>query len=145
MLARKQGLRRAEIAELFGLSERQVDRYLEYRSLSEHIRKICEDGTVTMAHAKVLADFQVRDPEKWKQRIQREKIGARSLKTALIQDRGGKRKGRPRSYFKKERGRVRLYGCRISLNARLEEKERLIEALEEVIELLRRGAEDPLH
>ena len=144
VLARKRGLKRAEIAEFFGLSERQVNRYLEYLKLPDDIQRICDDGGVTMAHAKILADFQVRDPEKWKKRIEEEKLDTRSLRKVLRQDRGGRLRGRPKSYFKQEKNRIRIYGCRISLNAPQEEKERAIGAFEEVIGLLRKGADDTL-
>ena len=140
--ARKQGLGRTEIADLFGLSQRQVNRYQELLSLPEHIQSVCEDGLVTMAHAKVLADFQVRDPQDWGRRIRDDNLDARSLRKLLIQDRGGKLKGRPRAYFIREKNRVRLYGCRISLNAPRDEKERFIGALNEVIDLLRKETQD---
>ena len=78
--ARQHGLTRGQIAALFGLSERQVNRYQELLSLPDHIQNICDDGTVSMAHAKALADFQVTNPEEWRKRIQEEKLEAKSLR-----------------------------------------------------------------
>ena len=141
LIAKQQGYGRREIAECLGLSERQVNRYLEYRSVPDSIKKICDGSVITVAHAKVLAEFEVRNPEKWRRRIEKENLDAKSLKKVLIQDRGGKPRGRPKSYFRSEKGRVRLYGFTVSLNAPQKEKDQAIEALAKVIDLLREGTQ----
>ena len=134
--ARKQGLKRRQIAALFGLSERQVNRYQEILRLPDHIQNICGDGTVSMAHAKALADFQVTNPKEWRKRIQEEKLDAKSLRRVLAQTRGALVKGRPRVFFREEKNRMRFHRFSISLDAPAAEKERVVTALRRAIQLL---------
>ena len=95
-----------------------------------------------MGHAKILADFHVRDPEEWKRRIQKDGLDTRSLRKLLREDRGGRLRGRPKTYFKREKSGIRLYACKVSFNAPRAERERVARALEEVVGLLRKGAQD---
>ena len=50
-----------------------------------------------MGHAKVLADFEVQNPQKWAQRIEQEKLSIAALKKRLAKEKGKYKGGGPRS------------------------------------------------
>jgi ParB/RepB/Spo0J family partition protein len=109
LLAQKRGTTKTALPEVFGLSERQVDRYLKLLEFPGHIQKILDGRVVTMAHAKLLAAFQVKDGPKWKRRIEDEKLDVRALKKALLEDHGSKVPARKKILLKKEKDRIRLF------------------------------------
>ena len=71
---KKRGLTEAQLRTAFGISEKQVKRYLALLEFAAPIQQILDGEVVTMAHAKALADFGVGDDAlQWKQRIQAER------------------------------------------------------------------------
>ena len=136
-LAQKRGVKKTELAEAFGLSEKQLGRYLKLLAFPKHVQKLLDGKTVTMAHAKVLADFAVRDAEKWKKRIQEEGLDSRALKALLTKELGKKPAGRKKLYMKRAKDRVRFYPFTIGKDAPKAEKEKVIKVLEEAIQVLK--------
>lgn len=52
-MARQEGYSKADVAGMFGISQRQIERYL---ALPEEVLKMIDGREITMAHARILAD-----------------------------------------------------------------------------------------
>ncbi|MEK6909175.1 MAG: ParB/RepB/Spo0J family partition protein [Nanoarchaeota archaeon] len=135
-LAQRQGLKKNDLQELFGLSQKQVDRYLELLSFSSALQKCLDGKIVTMAHAKALHDFGVESPSEWKKRIESETLSAKQLKRVLRQEAGKRQPGRKKLYIKKSKDGLRVYPFSITKDAPQIEKDKVAKLLKEALEFL---------
>jgi ParB/RepB/Spo0J family partition protein len=134
---KKRGLKISDLDEAFGISEKQVKRYLELLKFPDSIQKILDGEVVTMAHARALAKYGVGDDaDKWRRRIQSDHLDARVLVRLLTEEKGKRPIGRPKRYMKREGDRVRMYGFLVGKDSSKEEKERVVKLLRDVIDLL---------
>jgi ParB/RepB/Spo0J family partition protein len=135
---KKRGLTEAQLRTAFGISEKQVKRYLGLLEFPEPIQKILDGEVVTMAHAKALADFGVGDDApQWKQRIEAERLTARALVRILTSSKGRKPAGRPKLYMRRNGSRIRMYAFTIGKDAPRDDRERVVRLLQEAIDLLK--------
>lgn len=135
--AQKNGFKQTQLAEAFQITERQVRNYLQILSFPEPIQKIVDGVAVTMAHAKVLADYEAKDPASWRKRIVEEKLDARALKRELVKDGGARPAGRKRTFAKITKDKVRVYPFVISKDSPATERERALRALLDVVKSLK--------
>jgi ParB/RepB/Spo0J family partition protein len=135
---RKRGLREEQLREAFGISEKQVRRYLELLRFPDAIKRILDGAVVTMAHAKALAAYQVTaDAETWRKRIESERLDAKALRRILARAAGKKPLGRPKAYMQRQGNRVRMYAFSIGRESPRDEREKVIRLLQDAIELLK--------
>lgn len=135
-LARERGVKRAELAALFGLSEKQLGRYLDLLDFPKAFQKVLDEGLVSMAHARVLAGYGVGEPEPWVKRIQEEHLDTRALRRLLKNAGAGRGPGRPRAYLQVQKDRIRGYSFTIRRAAPKAEREKLMRVLQEAIQFL---------
>lgn len=131
---RKLGESTEEICKHLDLSLRQLQRYEEMLQFPTEIQKLLEDNLVSMAHAKVLADFGPPNPTEWADRCRREAWTVPQLRAALRKAIGKKPGGKEPVYARIEKDRLRLYAHSISKLAPRAEREAAIAQL-------RRGAD----
>jgi ParB family chromosome partitioning protein len=134
--AQKKGIARKELAAAFGISESQVARYLQLLEFPTEIQKILDGKLITMAHAKVLADFAVTDASAWKKRIEQEKLDARSLKQLLRKELGKKQPGRKKTYVSRTKDTLRVSSFTVHKGSSKAERQPLIAALRQALEFL---------
>ena len=135
-LALSKGETKAGLAKLFCISERQLDRYLKVVDHPAHIQDILDGRVVTMAHAKVLAEFGIQDGQKWRKRIEEGHLGARSLRKMLIKEKGKHAGGRRRRFVHIEGSVLRGYPFWLGKNATTEERKEATQALTQALEWL---------
>lgn len=136
-MAMKYGIRKEELPKVFGLSAKQVQRYLDVASLPEAVLAVIDDKAVTMAHGFLLAKFEVGNISEVVEQVRAKGLSARSLKKAL-EARMGRRsiQGRPKSLYLCDHDIVRVRSTVISLRASLADREHLASQLLELAALL---------
>jgi ParB/RepB/Spo0J family partition protein len=135
----KRGLKEPELGQAFGISRKQVRRYLDLLTLSEPLQRILDGDVVTMAHAKTLAAYGiVNDANEWRTRIRNEKLDARTLARLLAKEKGKIRgAGRPKVYMRREGNAVRMYPFTIGKDSPKAEREAVVRLLQGAIDLLK--------
>jgi ParB/RepB/Spo0J family partition protein len=136
-LAKQRGRKVAELAREFNLSEKQLKRYEGLLSVPPEIQKLVDRGVVSMAHAKVLADFGVSDLGEWIRQIGDNRVSVKQLRRDLGRAVGVKPPGRQKLYMKKEKNRIRMYPFTISRSAPREERRKVVGLLQDAIEMLK--------
>jgi ParB/RepB/Spo0J family partition protein len=135
---KKRGLSQGQLREAFGISDKQVRRYLELLEFPPSIQRILDGDVVTMAHARALARYGVAsEAEQWKRRIEDDRLDARALVRFLTKEKGKRPVGRPRQYMRREGNRVRMYAFLIGKDAPRDEREKVVKLLLEAVELLK--------
>jgi len=83
--ARQRGMKDTELREYFSLSEKQLKRYEVLLNFPTEIQKLLEKETISMGHAKVFADFKVKDKDlpDWISKIVENGLSAKQLKREL--------------------------------------------------------------
>lgn len=138
LLGRQRGLEKEEIAKLFGISRKQVDRYLELAEFPDAIKAVLDGRTVTMAHARLLDEYRVKDAEGLAKRIETERLDAASLKKLLAAEGGTKRKpGRPTLCAQIKKDSVRFYSVRLTKLSSPAERDRVVGVLEAAIKAIK--------
>lgn len=136
LLARRNGVGISELSALFGITDRQVRRYLEFLKLPEELLEACDGRSVTMAHAKLIHDAQVPDPTRWVAKVREGSLQVRELKKQLREELGRKPLGRRRTFAHVYDDRVRVQGFTMRLSAEPKEKMLAIAALKQVLRAL---------
>ena len=95
-----------------------------------------------MTHAKVLAEFGIEDGQKWRKRIEKEHLDAKTLKRALAKEKGKDKGGRPRRFVHLEEELLRVYSFKIRNTAPEKERRAAMQALEQAQEWLRETGRD---
>lgn len=138
LLALKRGIEREELARTYSISEKQVQRYLTIAEFPDELKVVLDGRTVTMAHALLLSDFKVKDPEAWAKRIETERLDAATLKAVLTKEVGRrKRPGRPTRCVRIERNAIRFYPVRLARTSTPAERDRVVTILESTIKVIR--------
>lgn len=130
-------MEKEKVAEEFGLSVRQVERYLKLLDLDQGLQEAVQAGKLTMAHAAVLHQSRVKDASPWVTTIESEGLSARQLRRQLKKT--GK-VGRPRKFVSKEKGGFRVYPFRFTPEMDDREKGQMIEALEMALRIAKGDA-----
>ncbi len=137
--AKQRGMKEAEVEEYFGISEKQIARYENLLDFPPEIQKLLEKETIPMGHAKVLADFRVKEKDiaGWVQKIQDNDLSAKQLKKELKKASGVRMGGKPKLYMRKEKNGFRMFPFAISKDAPQSEKDKVSKLLQEALELLK--------
>ena len=137
-LARQRGIEKEKLCDAFGLSQKQVERYLELAEFPDSIKAVLDGLTVTMAHARLLNEFKVRDAEGWAKRIETERLDARTLRRLLAQKIERKRMaGRRKRFVWMGTNAIRFYPVKLSSASSEAERERLVGVLEATIKVIK--------
>jgi ParB/RepB/Spo0J family partition protein len=135
--AKQRGMKSGELEEYFGLSEKQLKRYEALLDFPGEIQKLLEKETIPMGHAKVLADFKVKDLPSWLKMITEDGLTAKQLKRELKKNSGAKAGGKTKLYMKKDKGGFRMYPFSVSKDASQAEKDKVMKVLQEAMEMLK--------
>jgi ParB/RepB/Spo0J family partition protein len=135
--AKQRGMETSELIDYFSLSEKQLKRYEALLEFPAEIQKLLEKESIPMGHAKVLADFKVKDKalDEWVERIN-QGLSAKKVKRELKKTSGVRTGGKPKLYMKKGKDGFRMYPFTITKDAPPSERERVLRLLKEAIELL---------
>ena len=137
-LAMKMGIPKAELPKMFGLSGKQVQRYLELGNLPKAVQAVIDDEFVTMAHAMLLAKHDVGNLEQAAADIKAQKLTVRGLRKSLEVQLGSKPVGRPKGLYSRDHDVVRVRSVAISLRASQNERDGWAEQLLSLVALLQR-------
>ena len=139
-VAQKKGFARLELAAAFGISQSQVGRYLQLLEFAPELQRCIDGRVLTMAHAKVLADFGVKNPTDWKDRVAKQGLDARSLKKLLRKEVAGKLQvGRKKHYLVRTKDGFRMYAFTLTKNTPHAERERMASLLLEALKILEKA------
>lgn len=135
-LAKKRGVKRDVIAAEFGLSEKQIARYEQLLELPKGLQELVDEGELSMAHAKLLADFGVTDVVEWVEKIQEKKWTAAELQREIRK--GTKRRGGSgkRVFVKIDGDVLRVKSINVKKSASPGERDRVVKALQQAIRFL---------
>jgi ParB/RepB/Spo0J family partition protein len=137
-VAQKRGFSSDELPELFGLSPKQVGRYLNLLKFPEAIQKCLDGKVMTMAHAKILADFEIENPADWKDRIAKEELDAKALKKAIKAEKR-RAPGRKKEFIKRTKDGLRGYRFSVTKGTSREDRNALAASLVAALKFLERG------
>ncbi len=124
----------SEIVETFGMSERQVNRYLELLDLGPELKRAVLERRLTMAHAHALRKEPPSEVPAWIERIERRQLSAADVREMV---RTRERRKNPPPYVRREGEGFRIRAFRYSPSMTDAEKRRLYEALDQAMSLLR--------
>ena len=138
-LAMKAGLSKCDTAVELGMSEKQVGRYLALLRLPRDVQAAIDEREFTMAHALVLAAFDVGNVASVVAEVRSKGLTAAQLKRSLRKLVGTRKRaaGRPKQFVSREGNYLRFEG-EFCLSAPREERERLAARLVELVALLQR-------
>ncbi len=128
--SRRWGLEKPELATTFGLSARQIERYLALLNFKAPLREALEAGRISMAHAVQLHRMAKGDDlEWWLHEIARNGLSASEL---------GAKLHRPtaRIYLSRDDRGFRLRAMRFRRNLNLAERKRMATALEAALRIV---------
>ena len=143
-LARREGYSVPELAKMFELSCRQVERHLE---LPAQLLEVIDGREVTMAHGKVLKDVVDKIPAGELQdlvaRIRAEKLGVMETRKLLRTNGVPEKRGRTRVYGTIKESSVRVYDLKLGASSSVDELQAAALFLREAaarLDLLRTGS-----
>lgn len=128
------------IAEAFGISVRQVERYLEIVNYPAQIQEALLQGSITMGHANLLSKAMGIDLGAMLKRLSLERLSVPDLRRAL---KGQARVVPPRRHFQRLKNGFRIYGFKVDENTSEAEKDRLRKSLETALEILNMPKDAP--
>jgi ParB/RepB/Spo0J family partition protein len=127
----RRGLEPARVAADFGLSLKQINRYLRLIELELPVAEALRAGRISMAHAVVLHRSSVPDPRPFLAAIESERLTAVELKRRVSRSRDRKR------LFTKDANGFRLKAIRFRPSLQIAEKTSMLDVLERAAELIR--------
>ena len=135
-LARRRGVTLQEIADDFGLSVKQIRRYLALLRLPAPLAELVESREISMAHGRVLAEAGATDIDAWVERCQRLRWSAEKLREELAAASDGAQSGD--ELVSRDGDVLRLRGFTLRTDASEQERNRVRAALEQAIQFLER-------
>ncbi|MCC6673531.1 MAG: ParB/RepB/Spo0J family partition protein [Planctomycetes bacterium] len=136
LLARRNAVGLAELPGLFGISERQVRRYVEFAGLPQELLELCDGRVVTMAHAKAIHDARVDNPKTWTDKVQSASLGVRDLQKLLRAEVRKHGVGRRMTFAHVYDDRVRVHAFTLRIDADPKQRMLAIAALKQVLRAL---------
>jgi ParB family chromosome partitioning protein len=127
---------RFEVARIFGLSERQIHRYLKLLDLDPSLRTVVVRGEITMAHAVLIHQNDAARARHLVTQVVDQGLSVKDLRHSLQQ----KRRGRPRLYVVREGPGFRVRSFRYSPKMAEGERRRIVEALEWALAQMQSGS-----
>jgi len=134
--AKHRGMKEKDLAQEFGLSEKQLGRYEALLDFPPEVQKLLDKDTISMAHAKVFADFKPRDLDGWVEKI-KDGQSAKQVKRELRKASGARNLGKKKLYLKREKNSVRVYPFVIAKDSPKDERERVSKLLQETLEQIK--------
>jgi 23S rRNA G2069 N7-methylase RlmK/C1962 C5-methylase RlmI len=137
---KEQGKKTEEIAKLFSLSSRQIERYQKIASFPDALKKALHDEVILAKHGLLLAQALKRNPrldlKTWIETIKAEELSAEALKKRLAKE--VKKVKKPKKLIEKRKDGFRLYPFAFDSNTTGEvEQGNMIKALEDALTLLK--------
>jgi ParB/RepB/Spo0J family partition protein len=136
-LAKQRGMKASDLMEYFSLSEKQLKRYEALLDFPPEVQKRLDKDEITMAHAKVLSEFKVKDLSEWIKKVSEDGLSAKQLKKELRKASGARPVGREKLYLRREKGGIRMYPFTVTKDAPRAEKDKVIKILQEAISTLK--------
>jgi len=136
--ATARGKTNAELTSEFNITERQLQRYREILTFSDQIKNALSDEFITMAHAKVLNDFKVKELNIWIEKI-KDGLSAANLRKELKFKHGTQKK--TKQYIKKNRDGFRIYELRYGKGVSSDRRAAIRKALEEALAMIKADEE----
>lgn len=121
------------IAKAFGLSVRQIERYLQMLDFDGSVLDGVLSKKITMAHAVLLHRAKVTNPSDWIDEIVCRKLSEKELKERLLSS--GSRRSRG-SHLVRDKLGFRMHAFRFRFDMNQSEKNRIRETLQMALELL---------
>lgn len=118
----------------FGISKRQIQRYLQLIEFPQEIKAALAAEQITMAHAQMLNQFEVNELDPWLEKIANG-LSARQLKRELKKgELEPKRK--PTQYFKTEPSGFRIFPLRFSFNMSEAKQKKILQVLKDAVKII---------
>lgn len=136
---KSQGKKTEEIAQVFGLSKRQIERYQQIADYPEILKKALKDEDILFKHALLLVQAHKKNPKldlkAWISTITGEALTAEELKKRLSKE--AKRLPKPKRFIEKRRDGFRLFPFAFNpKTATDQEKKAMAKALKDALQLL---------
>jgi ParB/RepB/Spo0J family partition protein len=125
-------MRKQEIGESFGLSDRQIERYINCLDFDKALLIAIKENRIAMAHALLLHHARASNIDKWVERIASSKLSVSDLKREL----SGSRRHRNCRYLIRDSRGFRLRPIRYREGATTMEKQMIATALQDAIEIV---------
>jgi ParB/RepB/Spo0J family partition protein len=125
------------VAKTFGLSVRQIERYLKVLDFEGPLHHAVAAHKITMAHAALLNRACVADLPHWIDEVARKRFSARELRRHLTRN-GGQPSRRP--YLVRDELGFRLRPLRFRIDMSEAEKERIRQALRTALQIVEQRA-----
>jgi ParB/RepB/Spo0J family partition protein len=135
--AKQRGMKAGDLMEYFGLSDKQLKRYEALLEFPAEVQKRLDKREITMAHAKVLSDFKVKNMADWVTKVSENGLSAKQLKKELKKASGARQVGREKLYMRKEKGKIRVFPFTVAKDASRVEKDKVIKILQDAIDVLK--------
>lgn len=138
---KEQGKSTDEIASLYGLSDRQIQRYQNIADFPDVLKKaLKDDDSFNSKHGLLLAQAFKKDPKldlkAWIGMIKEEDLSAEALKKRLAKE--VKKAKRPKKLIDKRKNSFRMFPFAFNPESTTDgEKQRMIKALEEALGMLK--------
>lgn len=139
--ALQRGRTRAQIAEDFGLSQKQIRRYEALLQLPAELLELVEDGRLSMAHARVLAEVGVREPSAWAHYVRERKLSARGLREHLEKDHADPERPDAPVLVRTEGDVLRVFPFSVHRDAPASERLSILDRLQEAVRFLEDASE----
>ena len=142
---KEQGKKTEEIAKLFSLSSRQIERYQKIASFPDALKKALHDEVILAKHGLLLAQALKRNPrldlKTWIETIKAEELSAEALKKRLAKE--VKKVKKPKKLIEKRKDGFRLYPFAFDAKTTAEaEKKQMVSALEDALHFLKKQIAD---
>jgi len=135
---KSQGKKTEEIAQVFGLSKRQIERYQQIADYPEILKKALKDEDILFKHALLLVQAHKKNPKldlkAWVSTITSEALTAEELKKRLAKE--SKRAPKPKKFIEKRKGGFRLFPFALHENTPEAEKKEMEKALKTALQML---------
>lgn len=138
---KEQGKGTKDIAKLFSLSKRQIQRYQIIAEFPPVLKKALKDGKILAKHGFLLAQFQRRVPQldlkKWVDVIEKEALSSEDLKKRLSKE--TKKVKKPKKFIEKRKDGFRLYPMSFDPGKPITqaEKKEMVKALRSALEMIK--------
>lgn len=136
---REKGKKTEEIAKLFDLSDRQIQRYQNLAELPENLKKALKNGEIQAKHCILLAQALKKNPKldlgAWLKIIADESLSSEDLKKRLAKE--TRKFKKPKRYFEKRKEGFRIYSFGFNAKTATDAEKKSIEtALKNALEIV---------
>lgn len=135
---KSQGKKTEEIAKLFSLSKRQIERYQQIADYPEILKKALKNDDILFKHALLLVQALKKSPKldlkAWLETIEKDALSAEELKKRLSKE--TRKVSRPKKFLEKRKDGFRLFPFALTPETPDAERKKMSEALKAALQLL---------